>query len=207
MNIALALTLSYLMGAVPVGVIIGKITRGIDIREFGSGNIGATNVFRTLGPGPAAMVMIGDTLKGLLAVLLCKELTGMPYVVVLGAFLSIIGHSFSVFLGFKGGKGVATSLGMIIGFDWLIAFIAFTSWVLLVAITRYISIASPIAAMSVPVMMFFSPQLFGKPIPVPYQVISLLAALLIVVKHRSNYARLAKGTEPKFGQKVNLEGK
>jgi glycerol-3-phosphate acyltransferase PlsY len=194
------------MGAIPIGVIVGKLTRGIDIRQFGSGNIGATNVLRTLGPGPAAIVMIGDTLKGFLAVLLCKELVGLPYVVVLGAFLSILGHNFSIFLGFKGGKGVATSLGMIVGFHWLIGLCAFGIWVLLVGVIRYISIASSIAALSVPAMMFFAPQLFHTHIPVVYQVISLIAALLIVVKHRSNFARLAKGTEPKVGQKVKIEG-
>lgn len=206
MKIALAFAICYFVGAVPIGLIVGKLTRGIDIRKFGSGNIGATNVYRTLGAGPAAIVMIGDTLKGLIAVLVCKELVGVPWVVVTGAFLSIVGHNFSVFLGFRGGKGVATSLGMIIGFDAPIAGIAFGIWVLLVGITRYVSIASPLAAISVPVMMYFSPAIFGKPVPDIYQVVSVIAALLIVVKHKSNYVRLKNGTEPKIGQKVELEG-
>src|SRR5664279_3080075 len=141
----LALVACYLMGAIPFGLIIGKVTRGVDIRDFGSGNIGFTNVLRTLGPGPGAAVFFFDTFKGFAAVLLCQRLGLNDYLIVTGGILSIIGHSFSIFLKFQGGKGVATSLGMIIGLNPIIAVIAFALWLLIVAVTRIVSIASIIA--------------------------------------------------------------
>ena len=113
---------SYLLGSIPIGLIVGKVSRGIDIRQFGSGNIGATNVLRTLGVAPAAVVFIGDTLKGLAAVLAARSLLSEHHaVIVLAGLAAIIGHSASIFLGFKGGKGVATSLGVIIGISPLAA--------------------------------------------------------------------------------------
>ena len=150
----LALVLCYLMGAIPFGVIVGKLTRGIDIRDFGSGNIGFTNVLRTLGPGPGFAVFFFDTAKGLAAVELCQTLGMNPYWIVAGGILSILGHSFSVFLKLGGGKAVATSLGVIIGLNPIIGGIAFVLWLSLVGMTRIISIASMMAAVSVPVMMF-----------------------------------------------------
>ncbi|HPP74457.1 MAG TPA: glycerol-3-phosphate 1-O-acyltransferase PlsY [Armatimonadota bacterium] len=208
MKEAAVLVISYLLGAVPIGLIIGKVTRGVDIRQYGSGNIGATNVLRTLGWGLASMVFIGDTLKGLIAVLLAVKLTSgayQPYYVIGAGLLSVVGHSASPFLGFKGGKGVATSLGVIIGMNWLIAAIAFSAWVLIVAVTRYVSVASILASLSVPVMMFFSKGLFGQPVPREYTVCALAAAFLILLRHRANIKRLVKGNEPRFGQKVKIE--
>ena len=202
------LVISYFLGAIPVGLIIGKL-KGVDIRQYGSGNIGATNVLRTLGPSAASIVFVGDTVKGLAAVLIAKHfIIGdfQPYYVVGAGLLSVIGHSASPFLKFKGGKGVATSLGIIIGFNWLIAARAFCLWVTLVAVTRYVSVASIIASSSVPVMMFLSPVIFkGMKVPCEFSFCALAAALLILVRHRSNIMRLVKGTEPKFGQKVSLE--
>lgn len=200
----LALVACYILGAIPYGVIIGKIARGIDIRDYGSGNIGASNVLRTLGPGPALAVFFFDTIKGFAAVVLCKELGLNDYLVVAGGILSIIGHSFSVFLRFRGGKGVATSLGMIIGLDPLIAGITFVIWVAVVGITRYISLASIIAPLAVVGMMVLWTS---RDVPVPYQVVTAVAALLILARHRSNMSRLLSGTETKIGQKVHLESK
>lgn len=202
----LALAGCYIMGAIPFGVIIGRLTRGIDIRDFGSGNIGASNVLRTLGTGPALMVFFFDTVKGLAAVLLCRRIFGDAgagaYLVLGGALASVLGHNFSVFLRFQGGKGVATSLGIIIGLNWIIGVLALGIWVLLVAVMRYISIASIIAALSVPLQMVFWKSM---QVPVPYQVLAGIAAAFIVVKHRSNIKRLMNGTEPRFGQKVNTQ--
>ena len=200
----LALIVCYILGAIPFGVIIGKLTRGIDIRDYGSGNIGASNVLRTLGLGPALLVFFFDTVKGLAAVVLCQQLGLNEYGVVAGGVLSILGHSFSIFLNFRGGKGVATSLGMIIGLNPIIAAISFVSWVSLVAITRYISIASIIAAVSVPAQMFFWKS---QHVPVSYQGVAVIAAALIVIKHRSNIKRLKNGTESRVGQKVNVDTK
>jgi len=209
MREAAVLVFSYLVGAIPVGLIVGKLSRGIDIRNYGSGNIGATNVLRTLGPVPAAVVFVGDTAKGLAAVLLAKALvTGphAPYLVIAAALLSVVGHSASPFLGFRGGKGVATSLGVFIGISPLIAVIAFGLWIVLVAAFRYVSVASIIASFSVSIQMLFSGHVYGKSTPYPYTAFALVAALLILFRHRSNIGRLLSGTEPKFGQKVKNEG-
>lgn len=197
----LALIACYVLGAIPFGLITGKVSRGIDIRDFGSGNIGATNVLRTLGLGPALVVFFFDTAKGLAAVVLCRLLHMHPWFVVTGGVLSIVGHSFSVFLKFQGGKGVATSLGMIIGLNPVIAGIAFVGWLIIAAVTRYISVASIIAAISVPVMMF----LWNPPVHIAYRIIALIAATLIVVKHRSNIKRLMNGTESRVGQRVKVD--
>lgn len=198
----LALVACYLMGAIPFGVIIGKITRGVDIRDFGSGNIGFTNVLRTLGPGPGFAVFFFDTVKGLAAVVLCQRLGMNDYLIVSGGILSIVGHSFSVFLKFQGGKGVATSLGMIIGLNPAIAGIAFVLWVTIVAVGRIVSVASIIAPITVPLMMFFWKS---QHVPVAYQAIAVLATTLIIVKHHSNIKRLLNGTEARIGQTVKVE--
>ncbi|MBI2843209.1 MAG: glycerol-3-phosphate 1-O-acyltransferase PlsY, partial [Armatimonadetes bacterium] len=175
--------------------------------RHGSGNIGATNILRTLGPGPAALVFVGDTLKGTAAVFIAGALIPGEHrfiMAIAAGLLSIIGHTASPFLGFKGGKGVATGLGVIIGMDPLIAAIAFLAWVVLVGLTRYVSVASVTAAFSVPIMMHFSQPLFHREVPRAYTIFALVAAHLIMLKHRSNVKRLLKGTEPKFGQKLKL---
>jgi glycerol-3-phosphate acyltransferase PlsY len=188
-------------------VIIGKLTRGIDIRDYGSGNIGASNVLRTLGLGPALLVMFFDTIKGFGAVLLCKQLhlgpIVEPYVVLAGGLLSVAGHSFSVFLHFKGGKGVATSLGVIFGLNATIALIALGLWLALVASVRIISVASIVATLSVPAQMLLWKSM---DVPRPYQVFACLAAAGIVLKHVPNMKRLAKGTEPRVGHRISISG-
>jgi len=204
MTRAAVLVLCYLFGAVPFGLLIGKLTRGIDIRQFGSGNIGASNVLRTLGMGPALAVFFFDTAKGLAAVLLCHKLGLNQYWTVAGALLSVVGHTFSIFLNFQGGKGVATSLGVIIGLSPVIAAVAVGIWIVLVALTRYISVASMVASASVPVQMILWKSM---KVPAAYQVLAGLAALGIILKHKSNLVRLANRTEPRIGQKVDTNGK
>lgn len=199
----LALLVCYFLGAIPFGLIIGKLVRGIDIRDYGSGNIGATNALRILGPGPGACVFILDIAKGFAAVFLCDNVLGMSHLaVVAGAMLSILGHTFSVFLKFKGGKGVATSLGVIVGMDPVIALVAFIGWALIVATTRYISLASIVVALSVPLQMVFWKS---RCVPVEYQILAGVAALAILIKHTSNIKRLMNGTESKFGQRVKID--
>lgn len=208
MKEAVLLVVSYLIGAVPIGLIVGKLTRGVDIRNYGSGNIGATNVMRTLGPGPASLVFIGDILKGVAAVVLAGKVVSGPYepiFAIAAGSLSIAGHMASPFLRFKGGKGVATSLGVIIGMNPLIAAIAFGIWVVVVATIRYVSVASITASFSVPIMMHFSQQLFHFEVPRAYGIFALVAAHLIMLKHRSNIQRLLRGKEPKFGEKLKSE--
>lgn len=206
----LILVACYLMGSIPFGLIIGKITRGIDIRDFGSGNIGATNVMRTLGVGPAILVFFFDTIKGVAAVLLCNIIGLNPYLISLGALLCVFGHTFSIFLKFKGGKGVATSLGVIIGLNPVIAGIAFGLWAALGLVTRYISVASIVASLSVPLMMIFWKSMpirytYEIQVPVEFQILASIAATAIVLKHIPNIKRLVNGTESKIGQKVNID--
>jgi glycerol-3-phosphate acyltransferase PlsY len=177
------------------------ILRGVDIRQYGSGNIGASNVLRILGTGPGVLVLVLDTLKGFAAVMICRQMGLHAHWVVAGALCGILGHTFSVFLRFRGGKGVATSLGVIFGFNWVIALIAFGIWVVIVGITRYISVASIIATLCVPSMMFFWK---AQHVPVAYQALAAVAALAIVIKHRSNVQRLLSGTEARIGQKVDI---
>lgn len=199
------LIVSFFIGSLPIGVVVGKLMRGIDIRDYGSGNIGATNVLRTLGLGPAIVVSVGDTLKGLVPVLLAARLISGSHqalFVVAAGLLAVVGHSASPFLKFKGGKGVATSLGMIIGMSPVIAGIAFGFWVMIVAVTRYVSIASIIAPFAVTALMYFSPVVFGAEVPREYIIVTLAASFLILLRHRSNIKRLIQGTEPKIGQKV-----
>lgn len=201
MHIVAALLASYFLGAIPFGLLVGKVAKGIDIRDFGSGNIGATNVLRTLGPGLAFVVFLLDTAKGLAAVLICRWLGLDPWWVVAGALLAVLGHTFSVFLRFRGGKGVATSLGVIVGLDPVIAGITFALWLIIAAVTRYISVASILAAVSVPLQMIFW---HARVVPLPYQLLACAAALTIVLKHKSNIGRLRRGVEAKLGQKVDV---
>lgn len=201
MLVVLAAAASYILGALPFGLWVGKIAKGIDIRDFGSGNIGASNVLRTLGPGLGFLVFVLDTAKGLAAILVCRGMGLDEWWVVACGLLSVLGHTFSVFTGFKGGKGVATSLGVIIGLDPIIAAVAFLLWIVLVAATRYISLASVLAAASVPVQMFFWE---ARGVHSAYKSLAVLAALLILVRHRSNIRRLLSGTEPRFGERINV---
>jgi len=203
-RIAEILLLSYLIGSIPVGLIVGKLVKGIDIRRYGSGNIGATNVLRTLGIGPAIVVFVCDTLKGLGPVLLCKYMFNDPLLAVSAGIVSILGHNFSLFLRFQGGKGVATSLGVMIGIHPTIAAIAFGVWLIVVGITRYISVASIITAVTVPLQMWLSGPLLRKPVEREYLAFGIIAAAFIVAKHKSNIARLRAGTEAKIGQKASV---
>ncbi|MGQ9455940.1 MAG: glycerol-3-phosphate 1-O-acyltransferase PlsY [Armatimonadota bacterium] len=191
----------YIIGAIPFGLITGKLLKGIDIRNFGSGNIGATNVYRTLGPSPALLVFALDVAKGFLAVLICKSVSSNEWYIISGGLLSVIGHTYSVFLKFAGGRGVATALGVITGLTPHIALFALSIWIVIVAITRYISLASIIAALCVPILMIVW---HPTRVPIAYIILASIAALFIVLRHIPNIKRLATGKEPKFAQRIEL---
>lgn len=202
---------SYLLGAVPFGLLVGFAWKRVDIRSYGSGNIGASNVLRLLGWPAALLVLLLDCSKGFIPVWMALAATDAnPALVVLSGLLAIVGHNFSVFLGFRGGKGVATSLGVLIGISPQIATIAFFIWLLVVVTTRYISVASITAAVSVPVMMYVSShqqvEYLNRPTPEEYLYFGLFGAGFVLLKHRSNLIRLANGSEPRIGQRVKLEG-
>ena len=195
------LILSYLLGSIPFGLIVGKAMRGVDIRQFGSGNIGATNVYRTLGPGPGITVFAADVLKGLAPVLLAKHfVSDATWFVVVTGLMAILGHTLSPFLKFKGGKGVATSLGVGLGLVPLAAAIALGIWVVLFAVTRYVSVASMVGCGSVPFVLWWTGA------DRAYLVFGVFVAAYVVIKHRENIVRLAQGRENRFGRKAPTDG-
>lgn len=197
MILSALLVASYILGSVPFGLIICRALRGIDIRELGSGNIGATNVLRTVGKGPAAIVFVADVLKGLIPVVASRMLfPNASWIAILAGTLAILGHTFSLFLRFKGGKGAATGLGVIVGLDWRAACIGFGVWLIVLMLCRYVSLASISASASIPVLMW------AFHLPLWYQLFGLLAASFVILKHRPNIVRLSRGTEPRFGDRV-----
>ena len=188
----LAAVIAYLIGSIPSGLILGKLFWHTDLREHGSHNIGATNAWRTLGKGAGIAVFIADSLKGQAGVALGLVLAGTPLAAVLGGLFAIIGHSFSIFLGFHGGKGVATSLGVLTMLMGDVTFIVFVVWFTIVYMTRYVSLGSVVAGVLTPILA----ALFAY--PMEYIVFTVIAALLVIVRHRENIKRLMNGTENKI---------
>ena len=192
---ALALVVGYLLGSIPFGVILTRLGGAGDLREIGSGNIGATNVLRTGRKGLAAATLLLDAAKGLVAVLLftCwQERIGLQNLAILAAAGAFIGHLFPVWLRFRGGKGVATLLGIVLALHWPCAVVYAAVWLGLLAVVRISSLAGMTAAVSAPVSAAF----FAK-----FDIVPLLIALALLVlwKHRDNMARLMAGTEPRVG--------
>jgi glycerol-3-phosphate acyltransferase PlsY len=176
---------SYLIGSIPAGYIAGRIV-GIDIRTVGSGNIGATNVTRVLGKRYGYPVFIVDFLKG--------------FAGVVGAVACVLGHSFPVWLGFKGGKGVAASAGALFGLTPFVALIAVAVWLVIFYLTRYVSVASMTAALAVPIAIL-SMTFLGQTGGTALLYFSICLAAVVIVRHRSNLSRLVRGTEPRFKRK------
>ena len=189
---ALSCLIAYVLGSIPNGLWLGKALWHTDLREHGSHNIGATNAWRTLGKGPGFLIFLLDFLKGLLSVYIASALVGTPLAMVLASIFAIVGHSASLFMGFKGGKGVATGLGVLSMLMPQVTLIVFLVWLALVKITGYVSLGSMVAAACVPVLAYA----FGA--PVEYLVFGVAAAILIVVRHRANIGRLLSGTESKI---------
>jgi glycerol-3-phosphate acyltransferase PlsY len=190
----------YLLGSVPFGLIFSKVLYRTDIRKHGSGNIGATNVYRTLGPIAGILVLSADVLKALIPVLAAKYLLAsdpnlLPTVSVLTGLAAIMGHSYPIFLGFSGGKGMATAAGLVIALWPWVALILFIIWITMLAVFRYSSLASITLAVSLPI---FVSMLYPK---TEYIVLSLIAAVVLVFRHRTNISRLIAGTELKLGKK------
>jgi acyl phosphate:glycerol-3-phosphate acyltransferase len=193
----LALAAGYLLGSIPFGLIITQLAGTQDIRAIGSGSIGATNVLRTGRKGLAALTVIADILKGTAAVLLASWWCGQDLgrecglIAGLGAFL---GHLFPVWLKFKGGKGIATGLGILLVVSWMAAIAVMIIWIAIAAASRYSSLASLIASAAAPAILWF----IGTP---SQALLFLVLAVLTFVMHRGNIARLMNGTEGRIGQK------
>lgn len=192
MEYALIFVGSYLIGSIPNGFIVGKFF-GIDIRNFGSKNIGATNVYRVLGPKPAFIVFLCDAAKGLAGVYLGQLLfPGNPVAAILGGIGAIAGHNWSVFLGFKGGRGVATAVGVIALLIPKVTAVVFLVWLVIVLATRYVSLGSVIAAFIAPILIWA----FGEQTEFLY--FGVVAAAFVIVRHKANIERLLKGQELKI---------
>ncbi|PYK91966.1 MAG: acyl-phosphate glycerol 3-phosphate acyltransferase [Verrucomicrobia bacterium] len=199
--------LAYLLGSLPTGYIAGRLV-GVDIRKVGSGNVGATNVTRALGKRFGYPVFLVDFAKGLaavmLAVIMAKAAQSSAQFVdlcaAIGAICSLMGHSYSIWLGFRGGKGVATLMGALFGINWITALIVCVVWIVVFEATRYVSLASIAAAVALPIAVAI--MLFLKELPTPIPLyFSFCLGAIVVVRHRSNLSRLAKGTEPRFVRK------
>ena len=195
--LAISAVLAYLIGSIPVAYIFGRVLKNLDIRENGSGNMGATNAFRVLGRGPGTIVLILDIIKGIIPVTILANAFGLgdALSLVIISVAAVAGHNWTVFLGFKGGKGMATSLGVLIGLAiqlpglrivlglstlvWLVLFIAF----------GYVSLASISAAVALPILMV------AFEAPFPMKVMAIVLCIFIVFRHTANIKRLAKGQE------------
>ncbi|WP_341527062.1 glycerol-3-phosphate 1-O-acyltransferase PlsY [Nostoc sp. UHCC 0302] len=208
--------IAYLLGSFPTGYIAVKQLKGIDIREIGSGSTGATNVLRTLGKGPGAFVLVLDSLKGVLAIALVYWLFNFAasenfipltvdvklwqsWLVILAGLAAILGHSKSIFLGFTGGKSVATSLGILLAMSWQVGLATAGVFAVVVAISRIVSLSSIAGAIAVPILMLVLHQ------PLPYILFGIAGGFYVIFRHRTNIERLLAGTEPKIGEKLVTE--
>jgi glycerol-3-phosphate acyltransferase PlsY len=185
---AILLVLAYLIGSIPFGLVVGKLFYGVDVREHGSGNVGTTNVFRVLGKKAGIAVMISDILKGYVPAAIAAALFD-PWVAIFIAAAPVLGHIYSIFLKGKGGKGIATGAGVVLALVPVAFAIIFSTWLILIVLTRYVSVASLVAAVMVPVLTIA----FGEPLP--YEIAGFLVAVLVWWAHRGNIRRLLAGEE------------
>jgi glycerol-3-phosphate acyltransferase PlsY len=193
-KVILLSALSFLLGSIPTGLLVAR-SRGIDLRNIGSGNIGATNVLRTAGRREALLTLLGDVLKGALPVIAAGYYqTGTPYEGLIG-LCAVLGHDFSVFLRFRGGKGVATSLGVLGVYSPQTGLVTIIIWLMTVILTRYSSLGALISFGLLPLSMF----VFDSP---EKSIIAFFMSVLIFWKHRTNITRLINGSEPKVGRKA-----
>ena len=194
--------LAYLLGSVPFGLLVAR-TRGVDIRAVGSRNIGATNVFRCVGKPWGILTFVLDFLKGLIGAslipclasrLIAEEGTSAPTLALVGGAAAVIGHTWPIFAGFKGGKGVATGFGMLVAITPAAVGIAFGAWLVVMAVSRYVSLSSVTAA-AVLIALIWFPRFCGH---LPTSIVITVIAAVVIVRHRSNISRLIKGTEARF---------
>jgi acyl phosphate:glycerol-3-phosphate acyltransferase len=204
---ALLITIAYLLGSIPTGYLAGRYLKGIDIRECGSGSTGATNVLRTLGKGAAIAVLLIDLLKGAIAVALVDifytvypteiiPISWQPWLIVTAGLIAVLGHSKSIFLNFTGGKSVATSLGVLLVMNPIVASGTLGSFLIILAISRIVSLSSIAGAIAVNILMISLQQ------PIAYILFAALAGIYVIVRHSSNISRIIAGEEPRLGQKL-----
>ncbi len=194
---ALSVIASYLIGAVPFGLIVTRALSRVDVRTVGSGNIGATNVLRAAGKKAAVLTLLCDALKGYFPVLIAKIYFQDDTLTVLCGAAAILGHNFPVYLKFKGGKGVATGYGVALGVSPLIGLLLLVAWLLAAVLWRYSSLSALVSFACYPLLTFFT----TTPEARPYRLLSLFIFGLIYYRHRENIKRLLAGTESKIGKK------
>ena len=208
MTSVLPVLVGYLLGALPFGLLMTRLVRGIDVRRYGSGSTGMTNVLRTIGPVPAVIVLVLDSGKGVLAVLLARAFDAGPAIEAASALAALVGHNWSVFIRFQGGKGIATGVGALCALSPVAGLIAILVGLPVIALSRYVSLGSVVAAstaaITVPLLAMADPSM---PLGVPsytYAIYTSIGVPLILLKHRSNVERLLRGQERKLGESVAL---
>lgn len=189
--------LGYLIGAIPFGLVVGKLTRGVDVREYGSGKMGATNVLRTLGARVGVLVFAADLAKGAAAVLLSRAILDTHAAAVAAAITAIVGHNWPVYVRFWGGRGVTTALGGLSALAPLVAAGCLGIGVVIIAWSRYVSLGSMAGALSGGIIMASLVALDRQ--PVEFLIYALIASCLIIFQHRDNISRLRSGTERRLG--------
>lgn len=194
----LFVVLSYLIGSISFSYFITKLVKGVDIRKVGSGNAGATNISRILGLKYAVLVLFLDALKGFIAVYLAFSIRADTLIILLCGAAVIAGHNWPLFFGFKGGRGVATTLGVFLGIAPIPTLIVFLLCLIIIFLTRYASVGSLIGAIAIPITMLILDY------PRPYFIFGLAICLLLIWKHAPNIKRLLEGKELKLGEKVNI---
>jgi len=210
---AVAVAIAYLFGSIPTGYVVGKLLKGIDIREHGSRSVGATNVLRTLGKWPALAVLLVDVLKGVGAIVFVlwfypwvyalPSVTPptaldlqiwLPWAVCLAGLAVLLGHSRSIWLKFAGGKSAATGLGVLLAMSWPVGIGAATVFGVVLAVSRFVSLSSMLAALTAIALIY------GLAQPLPYQLLVIAGGIYVIARHRANIQRLLAGTEPRLGQ-------
>ena len=189
-------TAAYLLGSVPFGVVVARFSGGVDLRRVGSGNIGATNVLRAVGKAAAALTLAGDIGKGILAVGAARWVGADALILALAALAAVLGHVYPVWAGFRGGKGVATTLGVVLGAMPDVGALLLVIWLAVAAVSRYSSLAALVATAALPLLTWL---LDGRPAMLG---LSAVLVMLVVVRHAENIRRLAAGTEGRIGQKA-----
>ncbi|MFC1735046.1 glycerol-3-phosphate 1-O-acyltransferase PlsY [Candidatus Hydrogenedentota bacterium] len=200
LNLALLILFSYLLGSIPFGFLMGKFAKGVDIREHGSRTIGATNTMRVLGKGFGVTALLLDVMKGVVPVRLFVGLLGTSVVspeiaAIIAGFSAVVGHNWTVFLRFRGGKGVATSAGVFLGIHPAAVGVTFLVFLVGLAITKMVSVGSMVGGLALPVTLY----LFGA--PPTYIAFGAVAAVFAIWRHRENIRRILQGKENKIGSK------